>query len=144
MSKRKLLELVQLGIVRGWDDPRMPTICGLRRRGYTPESIRRFAELVGVAKRDNVIDVALLEFTIREDLNQSAPRVMAVLDPLKVVITNYPKDRPRRWRPSIIRKMKAWECGCCRFPGNCTSKERISWKILRPSISGFSREGKCG
>ncbi len=93
MSKRKLLELVQLGIVRGWDDPRMPTICGLRRRGYTPESIRRFAELVGVAKRDNVIDVALLEFTIREDLNQSAPRVMAVLDPLKVVITNYPEGQ---------------------------------------------------
>lgn len=93
MSKRKLLELVQLGIVNGWDDPRMPTVCGLRRRGYTPESIRRFAELVGVAKRDNVIDMTLLEFAIRDDLNKSASRVMAVLDPIKVIITNYPENQ---------------------------------------------------
>ena len=90
MSKRKLLELVQNNYVNGWDDPRMPTICGLRRRGYTPESIRNFAELVGVAKRDNVIDVALLEHCIREDLNKRSKRVMGVLNPLKVVITNYP------------------------------------------------------
>ncbi len=90
MSKRKLLELVKNGHVNGWDDPRMPTIAGLRRRGYTPASIRAFADRIGVAKRDNVIDVGLLEFTIREDLNKIAPRVMAVLDPLKVVITNYP------------------------------------------------------
>ncbi|HRY97845.1 MAG TPA: glutamine--tRNA ligase/YqeY domain fusion protein [Bacteroidales bacterium] len=93
MSKRKLLQLVQEGIVNGWDDPRMPTISGLRRRGYTPESLRRFADLVGVAKRDNVIEVDLLEYAIREDLNKRATRVMAVLDPLKVVITNYPEDR---------------------------------------------------
>ncbi|MBN2165366.1 MAG: glutamine--tRNA ligase/YqeY domain fusion protein [Marinilabiliaceae bacterium] len=92
MSKRKLLELVQKGIVDGWNDPRMPTISGLRRRGYTPESIRMFAEKVGVAKRDNVIDVALLEFCIREDLNKKAMRVNAVLDPVKLVITNYPDD----------------------------------------------------
>jgi len=91
MSKRKLLELVKLGIVRGWDDPRMPTICGLRRRGYTPESIRDFAERVGVAKRDNVIDVALLEHCIREDLNKHATRVMTVLNPVKLVIDNYPE-----------------------------------------------------
>ena len=90
MSKRKLLELVQEGNVSGWDDPRMPTISGLRRRGYTPESIRNFAEKIGVAKRDGMIDVALLEHTIREDLNKCAPRVMAVLKPLKVIITNYP------------------------------------------------------
>ncbi len=88
MSKRRLLQLVQDGVVRGWDDPRMPTICGLRRRGYTPESVRAFAERVGVAKRDMVADVGLLEFCIREDLEKRAPRRMAVLRPLKVVITN--------------------------------------------------------
>lgn len=92
MSKRKLLQLVEEGIVNGWDDPRMPTISGFRRRGYTPESIRNFADRIGVARRDNVIDVSLLEFSIREDLNKNAKRVMAVLNPLKVVITNYPYD----------------------------------------------------
>jgi glutaminyl-tRNA synthetase len=93
MSKRKLLELVQEGYVTGWDDPRMPTICGLRRRGYTPESIRNFADIIGVAKRDNVIDVSLLEHCIREDLNKRADRIMAVLNPVKVVLENYPDDR---------------------------------------------------
>jgi len=91
MSKRKLLKLVEEGVVSGWNDPRMPTISGLRRRGYTPTSIRKFVDTVGVAKRENVIDVSLLEFCVREDLNKSAPRVMAVLDPVKLVITNYPK-----------------------------------------------------
>ncbi len=90
MSKRKLLELVNEGYVSGWDDPRMPTICGLRRRGYTAESIRAFAEKVGVAKRENVIDVALLEFCIREDLNKKARRLMAVMNPVKLIIDNYP------------------------------------------------------
>ena len=93
MSKRKLLTLVENNIVAGWDDPRMPTISGLRRRGYTPASIKNFIETVGVSKRENVIDVALLEFKIREDLNKSANRVMAVLDPVKVVITNYPEGK---------------------------------------------------
>jgi glutaminyl-tRNA synthetase len=93
MSKRRLLELVQKGIVNGWDDPRMPTISGLRRRGYTPASIRMFAERVGVARRDNIIDVALLEHCIREDLNKRAPRVNAVIDPVKLVLTNYPEDK---------------------------------------------------
>ncbi len=93
MSKRKLLELVQSKIVAGWDDPRMPTITGLRRRGFTPESIRKFADTIGVAKRDNVIDVALLEHSLRDDLNKKAPRVMAVLNPLKLVITNYPENK---------------------------------------------------
>jgi glutaminyl-tRNA synthetase len=93
MSKRKLLELVKKGLVNGWDDPRMPTIAGLRRRGYTPASIRAFADRIGVAKRDNVIDVGLLEFSIREDLNKTAPRVMAVVEPLKLVITNYPEGQ---------------------------------------------------
>jgi glutaminyl-tRNA synthetase len=91
MSKRKLLELVQEKHVNGWDDPRMPTVSGLRRRGYTPESIRNFADRIGVAKRDNVIDVALLEHSIREDLNKKAMRVMGVLDPVTVVITNFPE-----------------------------------------------------
>ncbi len=90
VSKRKLLQLVEAGVVDSWDDPRMPTISGLRRRGYTPESIKNFAETIGIAKRDNVVDVSLLEFHVREHLNKITPRVMAVLNPLKVVITNYP------------------------------------------------------
>ena len=93
MSKRKLLQLVQQKHVSGWNDPRMPTISGLRRRGYTPESIRDFCSRIGVAKKENVIDVAQLEHSIREDLNRRAPRVMTVLRPLKVVLTNYPDDR---------------------------------------------------
>lgn len=93
MSKRRLLELVQSGLVNGWDDPRMPTISGLRRRGYTPSGIRMFSEKVGVAKRDNLIEYSLMEWCIREDLNKTAPRYMAVLNPLKVILTNYPEDK---------------------------------------------------
>ncbi len=93
MSKRKLLQLVEQNIVSGWDDPRMPTISGLRRRGYTPKAIKNFVETVGVAKRENVIELSLLEFCIREDLNKIATRVMGVLDPVKLVITNYPEDK---------------------------------------------------
>lgn len=91
MSKRKLLQLVNEGYVSGWDDPRMPTLSGLRRRGYTPEAIRDFCDRIGVAKRDNLISVGLLEFCLREQLNKTTSRVMAVLDPVKVVITNYPE-----------------------------------------------------
>ena len=93
MSKRKLLTLVEEGYVDGWDDPRMPTISGLRRRGYTPASIREFIDRVGVAKRENIIDVSLLEWALRDDLNRVAPRVMAVLDPMKLVIINYPEGQ---------------------------------------------------
>lgn len=93
VSKRKLLQLVQENYVTGWDDPRMSTISGMRRRGYTPASIRNFADTIGIAKRDNLIDVSLLEFCVREDLNKIAPRVMAVLDPVKLVITNYPDGK---------------------------------------------------
>jgi glutaminyl-tRNA synthetase len=93
MSKRKLLQLVNEKHVSGWDDPRMPTISGMRRRGYTPDAIRRFADEIGVAKRENVVDAGLLEFYVREDLNRTAPRAMAVLRPLRVVIENYPEDR---------------------------------------------------
>lgn len=99
MSKRKLLQLVQKGYVNGWDDPRMPTIRGLRRRGYTPESIRDFCERIGVQKRENIIDVSLLEFCIREHLNKIAQRVMVVLDPVKLVLTNYPEDHVE-WLPT--------------------------------------------
>jgi len=93
MSKRKLLQLVEEGHVNGWDDPRMPTISGLRRRGYTPSSIRDFSDTAGIAKRENVTDLALLEFHIKNELNKTAPRVMAVLNPIKVVITNYPEEK---------------------------------------------------
>ncbi|QXP56574.1 glutamine--tRNA ligase/YqeY domain fusion protein [Cellulophaga sp. HaHa_2_95] len=93
VSKRKLLQLVEEKVVTSWDDPRMPTISGLRRKGYTAEAIRNFSNTIGIAKRENVVDVSLLEFSIREHLNRVAPRVMAVLDPLKVVITNYPEDQ---------------------------------------------------
>ncbi|HZW77813.1 MAG TPA: glutamine--tRNA ligase/YqeY domain fusion protein [Flavobacteriaceae bacterium] len=93
VSKRKLAQLVSSGTVTGWDDPRMPTIAGLRRRGYTPESIRNFANSIGVGKRENLIDVSHLEFNIREDLNKKAPRIMVVLDPVKVIISNYPEGK---------------------------------------------------
>jgi glutaminyl-tRNA synthetase len=93
LSKRKLVELVRDGVVDEWDDPRMPTISGFRRRGYTPEAIRKFCELIGVAKVNSTVDLGMLEFCVREDLNKHAPRVMAVLEPLKVVLTNYPDDQ---------------------------------------------------
>ena len=96
VSKRKLLRLVEEGVVSGWDDPRMPTLSGMRRRGYTPQAIRSFADTIGIAKRENVVDVSLLEFHVRDHLNKIAPRVMAVLNPLKVIISNYP-DGDEEW-----------------------------------------------
>ena len=93
LSKRRLIQLVTEGLVKGWDDPRMPTISGFRRRGYTPEAIRAFCDRIGVAKRDSTVDIALLEHCLREDLNERAPRVMAVLNPIKVVIENYPEGQ---------------------------------------------------
>ena len=101
MSKRKLLQLVEEGHVGGWDDPRMPTIVGMRRRGYTAEAIRAFCERVGVAKRENIVDVAVLEHAVREDLNRRAPRLMGVLDPLRVVIENYPEDRVETFEVAV-------------------------------------------
>ncbi len=97
MSKRRLLELVEEGHVSGWDDPRMPTLVGMRRRGYTPEAVRAFCDRIGVAKRENMVDVALLEHAVREDLNRRAPRVMGVLDPLRVVIENYPEGESEQF-----------------------------------------------
>ena len=93
LSKRRLIQLVDDGNVNGWDDPRLPTISGLRRRGYTPEAIREFCDRIGVAKRDNTVSIALLEHALRDDLNKRSPRVMGVLDPLKVVIENYPEGK---------------------------------------------------
>lgn len=114
MSKRKLLELVQDKYVFGWDDPRMPTISGLRRRGYTALSIRNFADRIGVAKRDNVIDVGLLEFSVREHLNQIAPRVFAVLNPVKVIITNYPENETEEME--LVNNPEDPEAGSRRVP----------------------------
>lgn len=118
MSKRKLLQLVQEGIVSSWDDPRMPTISGLRRRGFTPASVRNFCEKIGVGKRENLIDVSVLDFCIREDLNKSATRVMAVLDPLKVVITNYPAGQTEKL--SIENNPEDTESGSRIVPFNNT------------------------
>ena len=115
MSKRKLLQLVNEKHVSGWDDPRMPTICGIRRRGFTPEAIRRFAEEIGVAKRENVVDVGLLEFFVREDLNKRAPRAMAVLRPLKVVLENYP-GRARSKSMDVVNNPEDASAGTRKVP----------------------------
>jgi glutaminyl-tRNA synthetase len=114
LSKRRLLELVEEGHVRGWDDPRMPTIVGMRRRGYTPEAIRAFCDRIGVAKRENVVDVALLEHAVREDLNRRAPRVMGVLDPVRVVIDNYPPEQVEEF--DIVNNPEDPSAGSRRVP----------------------------
>jgi glutaminyl-tRNA synthetase len=114
MSKRKLLELVQERHVSGWDDPRMPTIVGMRRRGYTPDAIRTFCDRIGVAKRENLVDVALLEHAVREDLNKRAMRVMGVLRPLKVVIENYPEDRTEE--VAVVNNPEDPEAGTRKVP----------------------------
>ncbi len=142
MSKRKLLELVKSGFVSGWDDPRMPTICGLRRRGYTPESIRMFAEKVGVAKRDNIINAALLEFCIREDLNKRAMRVMSVLNPVKLIIDNYPEGKVEELEAVNNPETKARANGTFLFQKNCLLNGTISWKYLLRNISGLPRDRK--
>ena len=114
MSKRRLLDLVNEGHVRSWDDPRMPTIVGMRRRGYTPEAIRNFCDRIGVAKRENVVDVALLEHAVREDLNKRAPRIMAVLDPVRVVIENYPEGQAEEFE--IVNNPEDRAAGTRRVP----------------------------
>ena len=114
MSKRRLLDLANEGHVRSWDDPRMPTIVGMRRRGYTPEAIRNFCDRIGVAKRENVVDVALLEHAVREDLNKRAPRIMAVLDPVRVVIENYPEGQAEEFE--IVNNPEDPAAGTRRVP----------------------------
>ncbi|MFR9533946.1 MAG: glutamine--tRNA ligase/YqeY domain fusion protein [Rikenellaceae bacterium] len=144
MSKRRLLKLVQEGAVMGWDDPRMPTICGLRRKGYTPASVRAFAEMVGVAKRDNTIDISKLEYCVREDLNKVAERRMAVLDPLKVTITNYEEGKTEMF--SAINNPENAEAGSREVPFSKTLliersdfMENPPKKFYRLSIGGEVR-----
>jgi glutaminyl-tRNA synthetase len=132
MSKRRLLELVEEGHVNGWDDPRMPTLVGLRRRGYTPESIRKFCERIGVAKKNSTVDIALLEHCLREDLNQRAPRVMAVLHPLRVVIDNYPEDQ--------VEELEA----VFHFLACYTSNEKIFARTLQNSFSVWPQVARYG
>ena len=143
MSKRKLLTLVEEGHVSGWDDPRMPTIVGMRRRGYPPEAIRTFCERIGVAKRENLVDMALLEHAVREDLNKRAPRVMAVLRPLRVVIENYPETGTEEFEignnPEDPRRAPA----PCRSRACSTSSATTSWRPRRRSSSGWRRDARC-
>lgn len=142
MSKRKLLQLVEKGIVRGWDDPRMPTLAGLRRRGYTPEAIRDFCERIGVAKANSIVDYALLEHCLRDDLNQKAPRAMAVLRPLKVVIENYPEGQVEYLEavnnPMIRKRAPVW------FPllGRSLSNGMTLCSIRRRSSTAWLRAGR--
>jgi glutaminyl-tRNA synthetase len=146
MSKRKLLQLVRDKHVRGWDDPRMPTIQGLRRRGYTPDSLRSFCERIGVAKRNSTVDVAMLEHEIREDLNKRAPRVMAVLRPLKVVVDNFPGEQlnsSRSWTLLTIPKTRAPAHARCRSHARSTSSATISWKTRRRSFSASHPDARC-
>ena len=142
LSKRKLIQLVNEGHVKGWDDPRMPTIAGIRRRGYTPESIRNFCERIGVAKRDSMVDLGLLEFCIREDLNKRAPRVMAVLRPLKVVITNYPEEQEEELDAINNPEDPNAVHGRCHFP-ECFILSRMIFARTRPNSSSvLLRAGK--
>ncbi|MFI3281353.1 MAG: glutamine--tRNA ligase/YqeY domain fusion protein [Rikenellaceae bacterium] len=144
MSKRRLLKLVEEGAVMGWDDPRMPTICGLRRKGYTPASVRAFAEMVGVAKRDNTIDISKLEYCVREDLNKIAERRMAVLKPLKVTVTNYEEGKTEMF--SAINNPENQEAGSREVPFSKTLwierddfMENPPKKFFRLSIGGEVR-----
>ena len=145
LSKRKLLQLVQKGLVNGWDDPRMPTISGLRRRGYTPEAIRNFCRRVGVSKTNGTTELSLLEYFLREDLNKRAPRVMAVLRPLRVVIDNYPEGQVEAdgsGQQSGRRRRR--DARRCPFRACSTSSRTISAKIRPSSISGCRPAAKCG
>ena len=142
MSKRKLRKLVEEGRVSGWDDPRMPTLCGLRRRGYTARSIRNFCDRIGVAKSANVVEYGFLEHCLREDLNETAQRVMAVLRPIKLTITNYPDGKTE----TVTVENNPVD-PCCRHPGSapspaaCGSRRMTSWRRRSPSISACSPAG---
>ena len=135
MSKRKLLQLVHEGLVRGWDDPRMPTISGMRRRGYPAEAIRAFCDHIGVTKRENMVDLALLEHFVREDLNRRAPRAMAVLRPLRVVIENYPEGQVEELEAVNNPEDPRWARARCRSPACSTSSRTTSARCRRPSTS---------
>ena len=141
-SKRKLADLVSEGHVSGWDDPRMPTIAGMRRRGYTPESLRAFCSKIGITKKDNVIEMSVLENSVREDLNASAPRAMAVINPLKVVIVNYPKGSPNRYPRPIIRIVPSWDREIFLLAVKFTSNAMILWKTHRGNFSACGQVAK--
>ena len=141
LSKRKLLALVQDKVVNGWDDPRMPTLSGIRRRGYTPDAMRTFCSRIGVSKTNGMIEFGLLEHAVREDLNKRARRVMAVLRPLRVVIENYPEGQVERWKPSTIPRTPRWARARCRSPKWSTSNRTTS-ASRRPSISASRRAAK--
>jgi len=143
LSKRRLIELVNKEYVTGWDDPRMPTIAGMRRRGYTPEAIRNFCERIGVAKNDSTIDVALLEYCVRENLNEKAPRVMAVLNPLRVVIDNYSEGQTDEFDSPIIPRIPEWDHEKSHFQECSTLSETISWRIRPKSFTGWLLAKKC-
>ena len=136
MSKRKLRQLVEEGRVSGWDDPRMPTLCGLRRRGYTPRSIRNFCERVGVTKSDNTIEYAFLEYCLREDLNETARRVMAVLRPVKLTIVNYPDGQSETFEVENNPNRPEEGGAPSPSPSTCTWRRRTSCPSRRPSTSG--------
>jgi glutamyl/glutaminyl-tRNA synthetase len=135
MSKRKLMSLVQAGLVDGWDDPRMPTLQGIRRRGYTPASLRLFADRIGISKQNSLIDYSVLEGCLRDNLDADAARRMAVIDPLKVVLTNLPKVSRSRCPSPTIRRTTASARAACRSPANCGSSARISRKCRRKGSS---------
>ena len=134
-GKRYIKKLVEDGIVDGWDDPRLVSLSALRRRGYTPESIKKFMELVGVAKSHSSVDSAMLEYCIRDDLKLKRPRMAAILDPIKLVITNYPEGEGNSLTFQIIRKTKRWEQDRYHFQENYISNEKISrLKSLRNTV----------
>lgn len=141
-SKRKLKQLVDEKHVDAWDDPRMSTLSGFRRRGYTPASIRNFCEMIGTNRSDGVVDMSMLEFSIRDDLDRTAPRAMCVLRPLKVVITTTRKARSSNSNCRAIRK-KTWACACCRSPVSCTSTVTTSWKSRPKATSAWSLLARC-
>ena len=144
VSKRKLRELVDKNHVEGWDDPRMPTLSGIRRRGYTAAAIRNFCGKIGIAKKDSIVDMALLEHCIREDLNEKAPRVMGVLRPLKVIIDNYPEDQVEEMEAKTTRKTRKWATARSLSAGRYISKRRILWKKRRINFAAWPRTGKYG
>ena len=144
MSKRKLLQVVSDGHVSGWDDPRMPTLVGMRRRGYPPEAIRDLCDQVGIARRENTVDFALLEHCVRDRLNRTAPRAMAVLDPLRVVIDNYPEGQVEQMEavnnPEDPSAGPAWSPS----HASCTSRGTTFGRTLRPNSTGWPRGGRSG
>ena len=144
LGKRKLKILVEEGHVSGWDDPRLPTLSGMRRRGYTPESIRDFCNRIGVSKADNLIEMGQLEYSIRDDLNRRAPRVMAVLNPLRLLSTITQRDRSRCSTLKTIRKTRTPGHGRSHFRGKSISNEKILWRIHHGNSSDWLRDERCG